>query len=228
MPSSNKNDSTQRGVFWTFFIFLSTSVIYTFAATSTSTSTTGGAAFISSTNTRTRTTHADSNHVTYKKSSPPRNSISLQQNDNDKMNAPPLQQTAGMLPVKAGMPILPKGLVKYSTVPKEGTQFTATTIPRGLLKEHSTKKGTWGIIRVSQGLLEYTIPKAKVVVTSVDIDTSSDQQQQHVFELSKDFHGIIEPQRLHQVRPLTEDVEFVVEFMRLPNTGPVDEKREGL
>ena len=38
--------------------------------------------------------------------------------------------------------------------------------------------------------------------------------------------GIIEPTVRHQVRPLTPDVEFVVEFHRLPGTGTVDETRE--
>lgn len=113
-----------------------------------------------------------------------------------------------------GMPQLPKDVVKYSQVPKEGKVFTATTIPRGLLKEHTTKKGTWGIISIKAGKLEYKI--------------TSDPTNPLTFELSPSYHGIIEPQRLHQVRALSDDVEFVVEFLRLPGTGPVDEKREGL
>lgn len=53
------------------------------------------------------------------------------------------------------MPILPKEVMKYSQVPKgkEGNEyFTATTIPKGLLNKHSTKKGTWGVINVSKGM----------------------------------------------------------------------------
>jgi hypothetical protein len=41
-----------------------------------------------------------------------------------------------------GMPILPSDVVQYTQVPKVCTKFTATTIPSGLLKEHTTKKGT--------------------------------------------------------------------------------------
>jgi tellurite resistance-related uncharacterized protein len=88
----------------------------------------------------------------------------------------------------------------------------ATTIPSGLLKEHNTKKGTWGLIRVLKGQLEYKI---------IETDKST-----HV--LDKDNHGIIEPTKLHQVKALTDDLEFVVEFWRVPGTGMVNEKREGL
>jgi tellurite resistance-related uncharacterized protein len=40
--------------------------------------------------------------------------------------------------------------------------------------------------------------------------------------------GVIEPTKLHSVKALSDDVEFVVEFWRRPGTGVVDEKREGL
>eukprot|EP00804_Cyclotella_cryptica_P005939 CCRYP_000205-RA/>CCRYP_000205-RA protein AED:0.18 eAED:0.18 QI:108/1/1/1/1/1/3/3506/172 len=111
-----------------------------------------------------------------------------------------------------GMPVMPKDVVKYSQVPKVGTVFTATTIPSGLLKQHNTKKGTWGIIRVLQGQLEYSIIEP--------------ERSTHI--LDKDNHGVIEPTRLHHVKALSSDLEFVVEFWRLPGTGVVDEKREGL
>jgi tellurite resistance-related uncharacterized protein len=111
-----------------------------------------------------------------------------------------------------GMPEMPKDMVQYSQLPskKRNIRFTATTIPKGLLKEHSTKQGTWGVIRLYQGRLEYQI----------------NQPKRQTFELSKDMPGIIEPSVLHQVRPLTDDVEFVVEFYGRPSTGPVDEKRD--
>jgi len=111
-----------------------------------------------------------------------------------------------------GMPILPKNVVKYSQVPANGS-FTAEKIPRGLLKQHSTKKGTWGIIRVNKGSLEYQI---------------NEPSPPRIFELTAPAKGVIEPTVLHQVRALSDDLEFVVEFYRLPGTGPVDEKREGL
>lgn len=108
------------------------------------------------------------------------------------------------------MPILPSNVVKYTQVPK--TKFTATTIPSGLLKSHTTKKGTWGVIRVFQGQLEYTIHEPEKSIHVID----------------KDHAGVIEPTMLHQVRAMSDDLEFVVEFWRVPGTGVVDEKREGL
>lgn len=108
---------------------------------------------------------------------------------------------------------LPSNVVQYSQVPAKGKPpFTAAKIPRGLLKEHTTKAGTWGVIRVSQGQLRYQI----------------NEPTPNQYTLDADSVGIIEPQVKHEVAPLTEDVQFVVEFYRVPGTGPVDEKREGL
>lgn len=108
------------------------------------------------------------------------------------------------------MPILPSDVVKYTQVPK--TRFTASTIPSGLLKDHSTKEGTWGVIRVFRGELEYRILEPSESVHALDADRV----------------GVIEPTMLHSVRAISDDVEFVVEFWRVPGTGAVDEQREGL
>ena len=110
------------------------------------------------------------------------------------------------------MPVLPPNVVKYSQVPKTDTVFTSQTLPSGLLKQHNTKKGTLGVIRVFRGQLEYTIH----------------EPQPSVYVLDENNFGVIEPTMLHQVKALSEDVEFVVEFWRVPGTGVVDEKREGL
>jgi thiamine pyrophosphate-dependent acetolactate synthase large subunit-like protein len=57
-----------------------------------------------------------------------------------------------------GMPKLPKGVVKYSQIPIDRNKtFTLNTIPRGLLNRHTTKIGTWGVIRIIKGSLEYKI-----------------------------------------------------------------------
>lgn len=109
------------------------------------------------------------------------------------------------------MKSLPLDVVKYSQVPKEGV-FTKNSIPKGLLKEHSTKKGTWGVIRVSKGKLRYII--------------NEPTQAEYIIDESN--FGVIEPQVKHEVAALTDDLEFVVEFHRLPGSGPVDEKREGI
>ena len=109
-----------------------------------------------------------------------------------------------------GMRQLPSEMVKYTQVPGKG-RFIKDTIPRGLLKEHTTKSGTWGVIIVSKGQLRYQINEPSVSVYILDSENK----------------GIIEPQVKHEVAPLTDDVEFVVEFYRLPGTGPVVETREG-
>ena len=115
-----------------------------------------------------------------------------------------------------GMAILPSNVVKYSTVPTKDKFFTIDTIPAGLLKEHSTKEGTWGVIRVHRGKLEYTILEPEQSVHVLDAESSDNNI------------GIIEPTMLHQTKGLTDDLKFVVEFWRVPGTGDVDEQREGL
>ncbi len=46
----------------------------------------------------------------------------------------------------------PEGLAEYKRTP----EFTQDTIPKGLLKNHTTKLGTWGKVHVLQGALLYT------------------------------------------------------------------------
>ena len=69
------------------------------------------------------------------------------------------------------------------------------------------------MINVTKGKLEYTILEAPAM---------------QVYLIDEDNRGIIEPLRLHHVKALTDDLEFVVEFHRIPGTGAIDEKREGL
>lgn len=126
------------------------------------------------------------------------------------------------------MPQLPPHVVKYSQVPGPAevgkVVFTADTIPKGLLKEHSTKEGTWGIIKVLKGELEYVLEQPD----SSNSNSTTTTTSEITFQLTSNFHGVIQPKQLHHVRPLSPDVEFVVEFYRVPGTGPVNEQREGL
>ena len=46
---------------------------------------------------------------------------------------------------------LPPGVAPYKTTP----QFTLRSVPKGLLKDHSPKAGTWGLIQVHSGTLSY-------------------------------------------------------------------------
>lgn len=218
------NDSTS--LWTTVIIFLSTSVIYTCNCATAAAAKYDTTAFAPAAKYDTTATTAANNNDTgctsKSKTSFPgifaasSTSISSQEKEKDDENDDN----------NNGMPTIPPDVVKYSQVPKQGKQFTSTTLPKGLLKEHTTKDGTWGIIRVSQGLLEYKIPFSSTENDDDDDDADSHHHRHRVFRLSKDLHGIIAPQRLHQVKPLSADVQFVVEFYRLPGTGPVVEERE--
>ncbi|MEM1200338.1 MAG: DUF1971 domain-containing protein [Pseudomonadota bacterium] len=87
---------------------------------------------------------------------------------------------------------LPEGLTPYRRTPV----FTEETVPAGLLRDHQTKAGVWGVIEVSAGRLRYTIPSSGEVV-----------------ELHAGLKGIVEPEVPHHVTPLGE-VTFSVEFWR--------------
>lgn len=120
-----------------------------------------------------------------------------------------------LTPLNMKMATLPFNVVKYSQVPAGNKPcFTQNSIPKGLLRRHNTKQGTWGVISVQRGKLRYTVDEG---------------MHKGVYNLNEKTRGIIEPQVYHSVAPVeNEEVEFVVEFYRLPNTGPVQEEREGL
>jgi tellurite resistance-related uncharacterized protein len=91
---------------------------------------------------------------------------------------------------------LPPGLVAY----KRTAEFTAQSVPPGLLRAHSTKEGVWGLIHVLEGRLAYRItdprrPASEVVLTPPQAP------------------GVVEPTILHEVEPLG-GVRFYVEFHR--------------
>ena len=88
---------------------------------------------------------------------------------------------------------LPASVSSYKQTPV----FTNETVPKGLLRAHQTKEGTWGKIVVLKGDLRYRIlePEIEEIV------------------LSPDQTGVVEPTILHEVEPLTE-VRFYVEFYR--------------
>jgi tellurite resistance-related uncharacterized protein len=79
--------------------------------------------------------------------------------------------------------------------------FTEQSVPAGLLKAHTTKAGTWGLIHVLEGRLAYRIvdarrPSSETILTP---------------EVSA---GVVEPTILHEVEPLGT-VRFYVEFHRV-------------
>lgn len=94
------------------------------------------------------------------------------------------------------MTALPSGLVAYKRTPI----FTEETVPAGLLKDHCTKAGTWGLIHVEDGCLEYFIADPR--------RPASEQT------LSREVGaGVVEPTVLHRIEPQGR-VRFWVEFWR--------------
>ncbi len=89
---------------------------------------------------------------------------------------------------------VPAGFAAYKRTP----ELDETSIPAGLLKDHSTKPGVWGVIHVLAGQLRYIVepPLARELV----LDSAAP--------------GIVVPGVLHRVAPLTA-VKFFVEFHRL-------------
>ncbi len=88
---------------------------------------------------------------------------------------------------------LPSEVESYKQTP----EFNNETVPKGLLKAHQTKEGTWGKIVVLEGKLRYRILEPEV----------------EVIDLSPEKYGVVEPTILHEVEPLT-DMRFYVEFYR--------------
>ena len=91
---------------------------------------------------------------------------------------------------------LPAGLKAY----KRTATFSEDTIPPGLLSDHATKDGTWGLIHVEAGALRYAITDPRRP-PSVQILTPEGRP------------GVVEPTILHRVEP-AGPVRFHVEFLR--------------
>ena len=91
---------------------------------------------------------------------------------------------------------LPDGAEPY----KRTATFDEASVPSALLRDHATRQGTWGVIRVERGHLLYAVtdprrPASETIVTP-------------------DAPAIIEPTILHRVEPLGA-VAFHVEFHRV-------------
>lgn len=90
-----------------------------------------------------------------------------------------------------------KTLPDHVSAYKQTPDFTETTVPAGLLKNHQTKSGVWAKIVVLEGQLNYII-----------LEPSREQHR-----LDNQTIGIVEPACLHYVEPLGS-VRFYVEFYR--------------
>ncbi len=93
------------------------------------------------------------------------------------------------------MKTLPADVRPYQRTP----EFNEATIPPGLLRDHSTKSGVWGVIHVLDGELEYHILQPI--------------EEHHVLRPGMD--GIVEPAMKHQVSA-PRAVRFYVEFHAKP------------
>lgn len=87
---------------------------------------------------------------------------------------------------------LPDGVTAY----KQTAQFTEASVPKGLLNDHATKSGVWGVINVLEGQLRYIVPGRNV-------DTV----------LTPTTKAVIMPTEVHRVEPIGQ-VSFFVEFFR--------------
>ena len=91
------------------------------------------------------------------------------------------------------MQSLPETVSAYRKTP----EFSAETTPKALLNAHKTKAGSWALIRVIEGEVEYYIV----------------EPDDEFLVLNPDQNGVIEPEVLHRVRP-RPGARFFVEFYR--------------
>ena len=88
---------------------------------------------------------------------------------------------------------MPSGFAAHHRSPV----FDASSIPRGLMSQHSTKPGVWGRLEVLSGSIRFV----------VEGDAGSRET------VSAGEHVVIVPEVLHRVEP-TGPVELFVEFYR--------------
>ncbi len=89
------------------------------------------------------------------------------------------------------MPALPPGAREY----RRSATFTEVNVPAGLLQNHRTKAGTWALVVVEAGELEYTI-----------------ESPLSTFLLTPQLPGVIAPTVSHRVKVLGP-VRFYVAFL---------------
>lgn len=91
------------------------------------------------------------------------------------------------------MKTLPDHVVHY----KSTSEFSADTMPAGLLRSHTTAAGVWGRITILEGSLLYRITEPAL----------------EELVLTPGRHGVVEPQVKHEVEVIGP-VRFQVDFHR--------------
>ena len=95
------------------------------------------------------------------------------------------------------MEVLPKSVEPYRTI----GPFDQDTIPKGLFREHSTKRGVWGLLEVESGSVRYVV---------------TDPTHAASYVLDRTCAGVIVPEQKHHLEILG-DVRFQITFYREPN-----------
>jgi len=95
-----------------------------------------------------------------------------------------------------GVPVLPDRAEPY----RRTLVFTEATVPRALLRGHSTKEGAWAVIHVLDGQLVYRV-------------TDPRRSRWECVLTPRTLPAVIEPTILHEVEP-RGSVRFFVEFYR--------------
>ncbi|MEM7501582.1 MAG: DUF1971 domain-containing protein [Pseudomonadota bacterium] len=91
-------------------------------------------------------------------------------------------------------PTLPHTVTPYRTI----GPFDQSTLPKGLLRDHNTKAGVWGLLEVLSGEVQYEVTEPGHAGT---------------FTLSPSHPGVIVPLQKHHLK-LTGDVTFRITFHR--------------
>lgn len=89
------------------------------------------------------------------------------------------------------------GLPEGVQLQRVSDEFTATTVPAGLLRAHRLAPGVWGVLSVRDGTVRFVAEAAGG----------------RAVELRAGGRHVIEPEALHHVEP-DADARFVIEFHR--------------
>jgi tellurite resistance-related uncharacterized protein len=98
---------------------------------------------------------------------------------------------------------LPADVTAY----RQTQAFTTQTIPAGLLADHATKAGVWGLLTVTKGCLRYRVTDPRRVPFETVVTNAEP--------------AIIEPEIRHHVEAI-DDVAFHVVFHRCLDVPEVE------